>query len=203
MLVVGCLLIYLIWIASSPIHQIKEDGNLNFHDPEMIFQKKWDHDSAVVIARNGNSREYCLVKLSCFLHIFYSMKSSEAYSFPSKISPNAPFLVISDLNRNRYILCVVTKDPKIKYVSIGTENIQSARQDDSKLSFDQVKKSRAYTVKAVKDCIAVFDGTLDASKNITDQFNAENVVLGFDQNKSLIAERTDTVYGKYVNTSNG
>jgi hypothetical protein len=158
---------------------------------ELIYVNK---DLDLAVYKNLDDEIYGWVEYFNLFHTIYRPGSSgRGYAMDKQ----GPFLVVSNQRENKYIIFIKTNDPRIKYVSIGTEKRSFTNEDYEKytVSFDEVKrKPEVYQIKTLKDGSTSFEGEATDYQ----QFIDKNTIMGFDESGNLIADRRAEMFGRYI-----
>lgn len=151
-------------------------------------------DTDLALYENVDNETYGLVEFYNFLNILYRPAfSAHGYAVPN----GSPFVVVSHYQENKYIVFIKTNDSRIKYVSIGREkhDFTDEEYESYVVSFEEVKnKPDIYQIKQLENGSACFAGELDDYEKFIDK----NMIMGFDENGNLIADRSGLMYGRYI-----
>lgn len=158
---------------------------------ELIHVNK---DLDLAVYKNLDDETYGWVEYFNLFHILYR-PGSDGHGYA--MDKQGPFLVVGNQRENKYIIFIKTNDPRIKYVSIGTEKRSFTNEEYEKytVSFDEVKsKPKIYQINPLKDGSTSFVG------EVTDyqQFIDKNTIMGFDGSGNLIADRRAEMFGRYI-----
>jgi hypothetical protein len=161
---------------------------------ELLESVNINKDLDLILYKNLDNENYGFAELFNFLHILYRPGSTaQGYA----VQKGSPFLVVSNYRENKYIIFIKTNDSKIKYVSIGTEKCDFTEEEyeSYSVSLDEVKnKPKIYRTKQLQNGTACFIGALDNYEKFIDY----NMIMGFDENGNLAADRRGEMYGRYI-----